>query len=285
MRSTEEVLVDSFKNLKMLNPSFSMRSLAQRLEISPGYLSKIFSGKKKLPQSKVDQFSKALRMDELTREELELSLDLSKLSDKSKDKVKTKIKENNHGIPTTTYEEKGVGDFWMLEKWYRYQIYSLLSLKTFSRNPFLICSELGIKENTLKRTLEDMIQRGYVSIDELGHYKVSERGLRFTNSKYNHIAREFGDSMIQLARQELANNTSQNSFMNRRISCNTFPIHSSQVESFREEVKRAAYDLVHKYREQCKQLDLEPDSLYQYNYQFFPISYMATRLEQSSQSA
>lgn len=278
MRTVKEIIKVALDNAKKANANFSMRSLAMHLEISPGYLSKILNGKKNFPQDKLDKVCKVLKIDNLTRDELEIALSISKLSTERQETIKHRIKDSGKLTFSQNYEEKGIGDYWLIEKWYRFQIRNLLRLRTFAENPSLIAIELGIKPLTLEKTLKQLKERNYIKYLENGHIEIIEKNLRFTNVNFNYIARDFQESNLQLARKELVENTSPESFKNRLISNNTFAVHSSQVEAFRNELKEMCYRIVQKYDKKELPEGEDKDSLYQLNYQFFPISYKGHRL-------
>ncbi len=272
MRSPNQIIKHSLEELKKINKSFSMRSLAKALDISPGYLSKIINGKKNFPEEKLEALVKILRMDNLTRDELEISLAVNRLDSTGGEKLREKLKSEDK-LYFSKYEEKGEGDQWLLEKWYRFEIWSLLDLKTFSENPNLIANELGLKEITVEKTLKDLAERGYIELLPDGKIKSSEKQLRFTGTRFSNVISSYQDNMIQLARKELLKSNSSESFDLRLITSQVFTLHNSQVSAFKSELSDAFRTIVNKYRYDERFAGIDHDCLYHLNYQLFPTSH------------
>lgn len=282
MRSVSEIIKSSLEKIQRANSSFSMRSLAKKLEMSPGQLSKIINGKKVFPSDKLDILCNSLSIDHITREELELSIAIGALDDTYKQRV---IRKYNESSPKShSYEEKGHGSFWILEKWYRWNIHCLLDLKVFSENPELIIDELGIKETTLKHTLEGLLERGLIEFDG-ERYKRTSANIRFPSTRTHPVVRSFNDSRLQLARKELLENTSQSDFERRLIATNTFTISQEKVPEFKERLHSYIYHLVQELTGDESERYESHDALYQLNYQFFPMTKPLINDSEAAESA
>ena len=94
-----DILKEQLKRRQELNPRFSLRSFAAKLEISPSKISEVFSGKKKLSLDRLEDIAKKLNLKGSEKEIFLLSAELESKS-KSKDahEIKLKLKKLAHSL-------------------------------------------------------------------------------------------------------------------------------------------------------------------------------------------
>lgn len=74
-----EILRNAMTRLQAQNPSFSLRGLAQRMGVTPAFLSKVFNGKAPLPFARIKDFVVHLKMDQAAEDALLRTYDSEKV--------------------------------------------------------------------------------------------------------------------------------------------------------------------------------------------------------------
>lgn len=269
MRSSEVIIKSSLEKIQKANPAFSMRALAKKLEMSPGFLSKAINGKRVFPAEKIESLCHFLQVDNITRSELELSIALGAIDNKYQEQVLKKYSEAKAN--GSRFEELGTGDYWILEKWYRWMVFFLLQVQHFQENPQLIADEIGVKQKTVDETIIGLVEKGFI-VQRAFHYEPTKKSIRFPATRVHPVSRSINDDMLQLARKELNEKRTQEDFDRRMMTFLTFSANEEKMKEFRDRYRRFVFGLID---EMCGEDTREShphDVVYQVSYQIFPVT-------------
>ncbi len=82
-------LLESFYHMRKRDlPSFSGRRLAQKLGLSPSYLTELFKGRKSIPMNRITEICDALGLESAEREKLLVQIIYEKTGVKAELKIK-----------------------------------------------------------------------------------------------------------------------------------------------------------------------------------------------------
>jgi len=258
-----ELLQQHWKTKQKSNPRLSLRFLARKLELSPSYLSKIFSGQKPLPLARTRALAAALDLDpvalraleraivreqspdEDTRENLDLDFDGSSLRE----------------LPSASFESAASQT--ALEEWYYLPILDLVTCHGF--DPSWIAEQLGLKEDVAARAWKRLQELGWVE-EKAGKWrKVTER-IRFSAPRIDEKIQRHHTKMLQKAADELAYRKSPEDFKRRLIlgaSVATNEASYRKAEKFLEEALFKTAEILATGR---------ADRVYYCSVQLFPLS-------------
>lgn len=188
-----EILKRHFEKLKKQNKSFSIRSLAQKLNISHSFLSRVLSGKIKPPRSLIDKLINVLKIDSIDASNLKVFFekDLSLIS-------KALGQQN-----TIDYESFPDSHIKIMRKWWNMAI---LDLITCDFNEPITTSNLHlylpVPEVEIRNSIKELEALGLIKIENNVLMKSSLK-VRFPARGPNEFTRAFYTQTLSLATNEL----------------------------------------------------------------------------------
>ncbi|MES2964453.1 MAG: TIGR02147 family protein, partial [Bdellovibrionota bacterium] len=132
------------------NPSYSLRRMAQQLEVSSGRLSELLSGRRQLTRAAAEKIATKLAYDPEKKKKL---LDL------------VEIQRNPANPPPTSHEnylQLSADAFHVIADWHHFAILSLIDLDDFDPAPAAIAKRLGISTIEARSSLERMTRLGLI---------------------------------------------------------------------------------------------------------------------------
>lgn len=129
------------------NPSFSLRALAKRIQLSPSAVSEILNGKRKVSQEMAEKILKNIGCD-LQEQYRLLSLFNTDMQQKS-------FIEDN-------YLKLTADQFRLIADWYHFAILSLAETEDFRADPLWIAKRLGINLPVAEMALERLERLGLI---------------------------------------------------------------------------------------------------------------------------
>lgn len=251
-----ELLSQGLAQKKSKSPHFSLRYLAKRLGISPSYLSKVFTGKKPLPLSRLAALAKELELDPyslralkraLAREQKELGLNDELIPLES-------------SLPSEEFEVSH--DFFLIEDWYFLAILELVTCKGFS--PECISRRLGLKEEVAQYGWKQLLARGLVQ-EKNGTWEKTKKKIRLPSAKLDQRFQNHHIRMLRKAAEE-AGKKSEAEFA-RRLTL------GASVATNEESFLKAKKYLEDSLMEAGKILTTGPaDRVYYLTFQLFPLT-------------
>lgn len=164
------------------NPSYSLRSFSNFLDLEPSALSKIIRGKRGVTVKMFKKISKKL---DLTPSEVESFL-------KSIRQNQTQVPLSTHAAPD--YRQLTLDSFQVIADWYHYAILELTAVKGFKGESQWISKKLGISAAEAQSAIERLIRLEYLKIDESGRWldvsgEITTVGSEFTVSALKRLQR------------------------------------------------------------------------------------------------
>ncbi|MGH1467504.1 MAG: TIGR02147 family protein [Bdellovibrionales bacterium] len=224
------------------NPSYSLRSFAQFLEISPATLSGVLNGKRKPSLEMALKISEALDWKVLDRGKLESVFPSSKV--------------DFHELSDDLFEA--------ISEWQHFAILELLKLPDFSSDPKWISKKLGLNINRVKAALDRLLRLEILMITTAGNLVDNLKG--FT-THYNSKATSAPKKLYQkqLLKKSLLSIDEIN-YELRDHSSMTMAIDSKDIPLLKEEIKKFRLSLCEKFEKK------KPDSVYQIQVSLFPLT-------------
>lgn len=228
--SVKNFLKEKLEEKQIKNKSYSLRSFATKMKISPGGLAQILSGKKKLSLERAHDIALNLS---LASEEKKLFLlavefEQSKKSER-KAEVFEKIKKLNTK-KTAKFFDLGVDQFKLISQWYGLAILECVSHYGSKFNEKELAKHFGISVNEVKLTIERLIRLEIIEkkSDDCWH-RIKDRVL-ITSHVPSDIIRNYYKSVSEKSQNSYTSQTPQ-----EKISAaETFAFNPEQLEEIRK---------------------------------------------------
>lgn len=232
-----KILNSAFVRAKKKNPAFSLRALATKLEMSPGFLSKIMTGKSELPQERVEDFVKALKLDLVDEKAL---LD-SYVNTRTRELGLSGRKESKINLAGAA--ELPDKYLFLLERWFMMAVLDLALCEGFDDDPAFIARRLGITPSEARSALEILKGNGFLA-HENGRWVKVERVIRFPAVESREPLRKFHDQMLKRAIAHMHEKTSPEDYSRRQISGFMTPANPANLEKARARMNEAMQEVV-----------------------------------------
>lgn len=264
--TTEALLRAALVRKQASRPDYSLRALARDLDISASFVSNFFSGKKRLPLHHLEKLIHLLELDIHERELLMGAMLEDQLEDAP---LEFKRRANRRPAPVAL-EGRDVhpstAQVSPLSQWYYLAILeSFGGLRMELRSLDLVRSRLGLTEAQFSRALHDLVELGLLRTTDDGYEKVSQQTY-FAAGRSKADVRRFHSQMIDRAKQEMMQKTSEADFHRRLITGFTLTLDDSRVEEFKVKLLAFLDDFS---KDACRE---EGTDVYQCNVQFFPLT-------------
>lgn len=181
---------------------FSYRFIQSKTGIDPGYLFKVFLGKKPLPQKKISALAKVFN---LGKREADYFTMLVMYGQAKSNETIRKYFERMLSFSEVATRTVTVREYAYYTKWYHAAIRHLISCTEF-RGDFKALAKMtvpAISENEAKKAVALLCSLGFVSKDQDGVYRITDRFLTTGNQWQSIAVRRFQQDTILLAHQAL----------------------------------------------------------------------------------
>ncbi len=231
----------------------SLRKLALKLKLSPGYLSKVLSGQKPLSEELARKFVKVLSPDSLAQTSI-LKPFVSA----------TRTESSSKEPDLSVYEIASADAEWLLGKWYRTTLLDLMTLKNFVSDPHWMAERLGISLSEVETSLAYLARQGLAFQNEEGRWQKTHLLLRFPTETSKKVIREHHKSHLQRAAQILDSKILPKDFQDRLIVSLSLACNPEHLQEIKTELHRQLLDAASKLSQgDCQEI-------YQLNLQLFP---------------
>lgn len=255
-------LMDYYKEKKAQQSFFSYRYMSQRLGIDPGYLVKVFQGKKNITLESVQKFVDLLKLSKKEARYFEL-LTLF---------CKAKTHEEMTGyfeklLPFTNkspvkIEEK---NYEFYKKWYYSVIREILAFHKFKDNYEELAATVQpqIKASEAKKAIDLLGKLQLIRKNEDGFYEVTSRFMTTGESWHSIAIRQYQEEMLVLAKDALEKIPRDE----RDFSTMTISLSQDGFNKVREGLKQFRHQIF-----EIVEKENHVDCAYQLNFQVFPVS-------------
>ena len=211
-----------------LNPRYSQRAFANLLGLSPGALSEILKGKRKLTYKAAKKIALALNLNKNETEDFLKLIDI----------------ENGETPPEKDIESTQLTKdiFEIVSNWYCFAILNLADTEGFRWNYAYIAKRLGIGHFQAKDAIERMIKVGLIKETKNG-LKASEELVISPDGVPSRAIRQYHHSMLEKAQEALETQPIDK----RDIRGASMAINPKYLDKIRKEVFEFQKQLVDKY--------------------------------------
>lgn len=156
LNSVQEFLGQELDRRVQVNPRYSQRGFARSLGLSPGELSEILRGKRKLGLKGALKISRAMGLNPAETKHL---LHLSQLEKSKEWNISTRLTAEPTPLTASTVDSDV---YHLVSEWYYYPILCLFDLKDFRWNSIWIAKRLGISRTQAKVAMERLLRLALV---------------------------------------------------------------------------------------------------------------------------
>lgn len=255
-------LYDFVAEKKFSNPRFSLRLMANKINISPGTLVRILNGKRNLTLNLLPHFVSFLKLRERAAEYFTLLVEFDQaknLADKNSiyDKIITIRKERFTKVTDSQYP--------LFDKWY----YSVIRELVEINQPVRDCRQLvplmprSITLRNIENGINALLSAGLIKQQADGSYIPGERFLT-TGERWESFAiQRYQKEMMEQGIEALHNNSRED----RDISTLTVGLTGNDMVHLREIIRKARQEIL----DLAEKTDT-PEIVYQVNFQAFKLS-------------
>ncbi len=256
-----EYLLADFEQRKNRNRRYSFRAMAEKLNLSSSTVVRIMNGKRGISSSMVPRFIQYLKLDK--DEAAYFSCMVTFKTARSEQTRMAAYREMIllRGCRTKTISEQ---QYAFYEKWYYAAIRELLRFCRFTGEYDKLAGLLipPITESQARRSIEILRELGLIAC-EGSHYCVTNESISTGEIWGDAAIHTYQREVSQKAVEALENLTKKE----RDFSTMTMCYSSKGFAKVRELLKRTREELT-----RIEKTDTDPDTVYQVNFQFFPLS-------------
>lgn len=238
------ILLNFLEGAKLKNPSFGLRALALKLQMSPGALSEIISGKRRISLEKTHLILNRLTVDP----------EVSKsLFDTGLETLENELERSSIQLSLDNYH--------VLTEWHFFAILNLIETKGFKNDPKIIAKRLGLSVDTVKLSFERLFRLGMI---EIKRGKLKRTTVRFKTSEdiTNTAIKKFHQNALMKAEEAL-------DFIpttERDFSAMVLPLAPEKLNKIKEKIRKFQNQLL----AECS--DGNATEVFQVSMQVFPLS-------------
>lgn len=252
--TTSEINFKSFLQNEFIdrcrkNGSYSLRSFARTLKVSPAALSEMINGKRPITPK--------------TKAKIALLLRLSPEQLNQIDGAPFRTK------PALQYDQMTVDSFALIADWYHFAIMELLALKNFKEDIRWISHTLSITPTEATIALERLLRLGLLKRDSKGKLKDGTSG--FTTSLNKGQTSEAAQRFQKQALQKAIDAIGQVPLEYRDNTSMTFAINTEDLDKARQKIEAFRREM-----NAFFQLAASFDEVYQLSVALFPLSRAAS---------
>lgn len=244
--SYRDYIKNEFETRKKRNPSFSLRSFAQWLGVSPAQMSQVLSGKRNLTMKMAMKIS-----DKLCHSPQERIEFLNLLNPEA---IKEKIE--NHDSKFVQIQDD---EFSLIADWYHFAILSLSQVENSKADPRWISRRLGIDVTVAREALERLERLNIIEIKE-GRYKQLSKLIKTSTDVTSKAIQKYHKQNLNVAYHKLETVPIEL----REFTAITMPVNTKNIakaKKYMTEFKRKISDLL---------TEETNDEVYTFSAQLFP---------------
>lgn len=266
MRTARKVRVQILKaalnRLQTQNKGFSMRAFAQKLGVSPSFVSRVMNEKADLPFDRIEEVAQILRLDKISQDRL-----LKSYADERTLGIlhKTGVSDRHEEI-MSEYIELASKQHALLLKWYYIAILDLAASKEFSIQPEWLARKLGLRVDEAQEAASFLKAQKFLVQTKDGLWKKSFKNIRFPTKESLELIRSYHAMMMKQALKVLREKKSQKDFDRRLIAGLSMAANPAQLSRAVAKLNEAVFDV-------AKIMSTgDCSEVYHLGFQFFPVT-------------
>ena len=195
-----DILKEEFEHRKYLNPSYTLRSFAKKLDIAPSKVSEVLNKKQGLSEKLALKISEHLNFSE---EETDHFVITVKAHCAKSPRVKKDYQELLQSrMMKTEMLELQENVFSVISNWYYFAVLELIDTKDFVSNEKWIAKRLDVTDSEVKNALKTLESLGMVKIND-GEYKTTGQNLKTTDGIGSSSIKKFNEQILKKAQEAI----------------------------------------------------------------------------------
>ncbi|QLY26316.1 TIGR02147 family protein [Bdellovibrio sp. KM01] len=184
------ILKERYEELRLKNPSFSLRSLAQKVKISPGKISDIFNGRYQLSPELAKRITDNLEMPPNKRKEfLDAVANETNRVEAYRDYVKSSMDRANFNFKRTELtDHEGIE---VIDHWLYIGLLAAMKIEGFDNTITWLARQLKMAESQIQPQMDKLERLGLVERNENKYFPIPQ-STGFSSSKSNDIEKRKG---------------------------------------------------------------------------------------------
>jgi uncharacterized protein (TIGR02147 family) len=257
-----EFLKDFYEKKKVNNSHYSYRLMAQKVDMDVSYLVKVISGKRHIPVDKIEAF---VHLCSLKGAAVEYFENLVYFNRAKTQKEQKPFLENLIRLRSVKGYALSAAQYKYYSKWHYTAIRGILGLHNWCNEYEEIAKKLDppLRAHQVEQAITFMLKLGLVVRDKNGFLKPADRHISSGQAVDKQAVRNYQEAMMDMAKRSLW----EHSPAIRDISTITIAVNESSIADIKA--------IITKCREEIrKRIDLDDtvDSVYQINFQLFPLT-------------
>ncbi|MGE3610916.1 MAG: TIGR02147 family protein [Bacteriovoracaceae bacterium] len=226
----QQMLQKKFLEIRSKNPDFSIRALANKLQMQPSATNEILKGQRRVSRKVAEKIADNLQLDPSERVDLlkdfPLKLKRNSKKQKSQDSDLLALKLNSE-------------QFSLISEWTHFAILSLMRLKDFKSDISWIAERLGISDVAARKAIIRLQHLNLIRIEENGVMTRTPHPVRTTDD-----VRDLSLQQMHLNDMEIAKEKMKEISLDQRDFTNfTFPANPQKMKLAKEILRKAQDDL------------------------------------------
>lgn len=208
---------------KSINPSFSIRSLARKLQMQPSATNEILKGKRRVSLKKAEAIAEKLLLNPSERAELFRHFQKT-----------LKPKKEELSVLKLSAQQ-----FAAVSEWTYFAILSLIKTKNFKSDPRWIAQRLGINEQKVEDHLKTLEELKLIKRDSKKHISRTKDKLNSSDDQLNLSIQKSHLNDLEMAKEKLLNIPVKQ----RDFTSFTLPVDPNLIPQAKEILRKAQDDL------------------------------------------
>lgn len=240
------LLISELEQRRIKNPSFSVRALAKKLDMSHSAISEIINGKRSVSTKVIERIADRLMLDPNERHKLLGSIE----------SVSIESAHSKKALQLTFDQYKIIAD------WYHFAIILLSQTDNFKSDIPWIASRLGLGEKTVTQAIDRLLRLEFIKRDKAGRLVSTGQSFSTTDGVPNSALRRTHSQNLELAQKSLETDDLEM----RDFSAMTMAIDPAKIGEARKRLRKFRDDL-------CEFLESDTKTeVYKLCLQLFPLT-------------
>lgn len=184
MGCLQDLLISELEQRRIKNPSFSVRALAKKLNMSHSAVSEIINGKRSVSEKLAGKIADRLMLDP-----------------KQKDDLMTKF--NSQKTRLTTALQLTADQYRIIADWYHFAILSLSETDSFKGDSEWIARRLELNPKIIEEAVKRLVRMGFLKLNKAGELVPTKQQFHSTDGVPSAALRRTHAQNLELAQQSL----------------------------------------------------------------------------------
>jgi len=221
----QQMLIRKFTDMKVKNPSISMRAFAARIGMQPGATNEIMKGQRRVSRALAEKLADKLLLDPSERTDL--------LNDFTA-QIGENVRENDLNVLKLKADE-----FALISDWVHFALLSLMKVKGFKSDIAWMADRLNLPTNEVRKALLRLQHLNLVNQDANGNYTRSAQPIRTTDDVLDISLQRMHVNDMEMAKEKI----SSVPVKERDYTNFTFPADPKAIKRAKEIIRKAQDDI------------------------------------------